>query len=381
MISFVKGLFHDQASKILKMLAELESITATTQIDPIFLRKTVEMLAELHKEVLHVIGSGDLDVDSLTPNNVIRYNTIHEKILNIELFRFLVIVNYGGPEIYFKKKITRIYKEINCFFQNPPTITTISNSDDYFWAFPVFHIIAVPNGEEKNLLNLPDLFHEMGHLFYSQYEQFLTGRIDRSLEKYYNNQILRVDSEQRDIKLKKLYRETLFHWIEGWVMEFSCDLIATYLVGPAYAWTNLKISTVNSGQTSIFHISSKHPSDEARMKAICCMLDVMGHDDDVKQIRKSWGNFLDVTTNQQPSNYNDIFPDDIIFELVENVYRGCISIDLREYKNQVSDTGETISKILNLAWGEALSRAETFAEWEKEKIAEINTTLIDNSYF
>jgi hypothetical protein len=174
MNSFVKGICFDQLNRGEKMLIRLKGTGISKEVDSFFLNKTIDLLSELMKEIQTLIDSGDLEVDALATNNIIKYNTFDEKLLNIELFRYLVIINYGRAEEYFKRKIKRIYEEINCL-QKPPIITTISNSDDYYWALPSYDIIAVPTGEEKNLLNLPDLFHEMGHLIYNQYQVYLKG--------------------------------------------------------------------------------------------------------------------------------------------------------------------------------------------------------------
>lgn len=45
----------------------------------------------------------------------------------------------------------------------------------HYWVHPQYEIIAVPTGEEKSLLNLPDLYHETGHLIYKQHEEDLLG--------------------------------------------------------------------------------------------------------------------------------------------------------------------------------------------------------------
>ncbi|RYE38831.1 MAG: hypothetical protein EOP48_26510, partial [Sphingobacteriales bacterium] len=148
MIDFVRGIFQDQLTRGLKMLEGLQSPQINKEIDADFLAKTVQMLTDLNTEIDNLIQSGDLDIESLASNNIIRYNTFQERLLTIELFRYLVIVNYGKPEEYFKKKISRIYSEINCL-QKQPIVTTISNSENYYWALPTYHIIAVPAGEEK----------------------------------------------------------------------------------------------------------------------------------------------------------------------------------------------------------------------------------------
>ena len=105
-------------------------------------------------------------------------------------------------------------------------------------------------------------------------------------------------------------------------MEFTCDFIATYLVGPAYAWTNLKLTTLSSGKDRIYADSPSHPSDESRMRAIFFMLKLMGHTAELTQIEESWKEFLAASNNPIPSNYNFIFPQSIIEQLAKNVFAG-----------------------------------------------------------
>jgi hypothetical protein len=375
MITFIKGIFFDQSNRVAKMLADLASSEISPEMDIKFLEKTIEMLKNLDADIQQLIASGDLEVEVLAANNIIKYNTFYETLLTIELFRYLVIMHYGKPEEYFKKKICRIYNETNCL-QKPPIITTISNSENYYWALPSYDIIAVPEGEEKNLLNLPDIYHEMGHLVYNQHEFYLKGKIEDSIHKFYNDEINRVITEQRSLKMATFLGEKKARWLSSWIMEFTCDLMATYLVGPAYAWTNMKLTTLSSGENRIFIDSTSHPCDEARMRAIFYMLRRTGHIAEVMQIEQSWGDFLDVTGNLPPPNYDYIFPQQLIEELANNVIAGCRLIDLRNYKDQVSKYGNPISKMLNDAWQELFANPDSFKKWEDERIKEIG---VENS--
>lgn len=224
-------------------------------------------------------------------------------------------------------------------------------------------------------MNLPDLYHEMGHLIYNQYAYYLKGTIEQSLIKYYNEEIQRVVHEQRATWLITFFRGELNYWIESWVMEFTCDLIAVYLVGPAYAWTNLKLTTLSSGKDQIFIDSPTHPSDESRMRAIFYLLGKMGHTQELTEIKKSWQAFLDATANAVPPNYNFIFPQKFLEELAENVLEGCISIDLKNYKEQIDTHGCPIAKILNDAWKQLFDNPSGFHLWEKEKIDKIKIEI------
>lgn len=374
MNSFIKGICFDQLNRVDKMMSRLRGAGISKEIDTFFLTRTIDLLNELKDEIQKLIDSGDLDVPRLGSNNIIKYNTFDERLVTIELFRYLVIINYGKAEEYFKRKVKRIYHEINCL-QKPPIITTISDSEDYYWALPSYDIIAVPTGEEKNLLNLPDLFHEMGHLIYNQYQLYLKGTIERTLTKFYAAESQRVLNEQRSPVLISFFRESLTNWKSSWIMEFCCDLIATYLIGPAFAWTNLKLTTQSSGYNTIYVPSANHPSDEARMRAISCMLGKMGHTREQQHLEEVWSEFLTATNNEIPANYGTMYPQYIIEELVDNVFNGCRLIDLRIYGDQVAQFNNPVSKIINDAWNKALTDPGDFKVWESAAIEELEQSL------
>jgi hypothetical protein len=356
------------------MLSDLNAPSISKEIDRSFLTETVRLLEELRSEIHTLAGSSELEVDALMNYNTIRYTIFQERIVVIELFRYLVIVNYGKPEEYFKKKIARIYNEINCM-QKQPIVTTISNSENYYWALPGHNIIAVPTGEHRNLLNLPDLYHEIGHLIYNQYESYLKGSINNDINKYYLNEIQRVTDENRDPRLIPFFKDKNARWLSTWVMEFTCDFIATYLVGPAYGWTNLKLTTVSGGKDRVYADSLSHPSDESRMRGIFFMLRLMEHNAELTRIEKCWNEFLGAMSNTKPANYEQVLPQTIIEQLAKNVFAGCQKIDLRIYGDQVKKFGNPISKILNDTWQVLLDDHTGFDKWEEEQITMIGNNL------
>jgi len=374
MKQFLKGIFVDQANAALKMLARLKADGINPEMDKPFLARTIQLLEQLHRDITKLIQSGDLDIPSLESSTIVKYNTFTERLQTIELFRYLVIINYGEPEKYFKKKVTRIYKEINCL-QSEPIITTISNSESYYWALPSYNIIAVPAGEEKNLLNLPDLYHEIGHLIDKQHRADFRDVFLPTLDSFYRDEEQRIVDEQRDPKLISFYREKHASWLNGWIMEFTCDFIATYLVGPAYAYTNLKISTLSSGKDRIYADFPSHPSDEARMRAIFYMLEQLEFTKEVKEVDKLWQAFLLNTKNPVPANYAYIFPQPLIEALCQSVLKACQKIDLRTYPDQLKKFDIPISKILNDAWIEVLGNSDDYKDWEEKRIQAISNII------
>lgn len=372
MISFTKGLFIELSIRISRMNSDLERKNKESIVEPKFYDETIVMLSNLEKEVESYLKSPYIDIDTFGLNNIVKYNTFYERLQCIELFRFLVILHYGEPEIRFKGRISKIYNEINCL-QSPPLITTISNSENYYWAYPGYDVIAVPYGEDNHLLNLPDLYHEIAHLIFRQYATFFLKDINIFITNFYEDLKQQVIDNHLDKNLIIYYNKWCENWLKNWLEEYCCDMIATFLVGPAFAWSNIKMATLSSSQERVYAVSNSHPSDESRMQGVFSMLNKMGYGNDSINIQRSWAKFLKIIQNPIPKYYKFIFPEEIIKRLCLNVYSACILIDLRNYSDQISLYKNPTSKILNDAWCELFAKPESFVDWELNQIAFIDS--------
>jgi hypothetical protein len=374
MISFIIGITHDLSGRIQKMIDDLTDIADTTEIKTEFFEKTLQLLQKLNQDVTLFLASSNINFEEFLENNLSKFNKLNERFLAIELYRYHVIISYGENEKYFNSLIHRIYSEIQCD-QSPPIVSGISNNDSYYWVYPTYDIIAVPFGEDKNLLNLPDLYHEIGHLIHGQYASFLKGSIDSSIRDFFQTEILNIDLENRDPKGKGILKDAFESWKESWTEEFICDLIATYLTGPSYAWTNLKIAAItsNSGtaEKGIYSTTSNHPSDESRMYAIFSMLRIMEFNEQIRLQVSEWQSFESISVNVRPPLYATILPHEIIDQLVANVYAACSNIGLLSYTQQIEAYKTPISKTLNDAWSKNSDSPETFVGWENGIIAQI----------
>ena len=366
MIYFIKAIFFELISRVDKMQSQLNSKEIESDSANEFKIRTINTFDNLRSRINNIIESGDLDLAWLERNNIIRYNTFFEELLEIELFMFQVVLKYNKAEQYFEKVIKNIYEETQCP-QSTPLITTISNSENYYWAYPKYSIIAVPDGEEQNLLNLPDLYHEIAHLIYRQYKEYLIDDIELKVKRYFKRQRLEASNNNNNSIIREL-TEIEIYWLNSWIEEYTCDLIGTYLVGTAYAWTNLKLTTVSSGNNRVYAVSKSHPSDESRMRAIFLMLSSIGMELQSREINDSWNRFVNITSNVRHSLYDFIFPDELIDKLSKNVLSGCKAIGLSSYKEQLEIKDKPISKVLNNAWEQILNKPEQFSIWEQREI-------------
>ncbi|HEY9044624.1 MAG TPA: hypothetical protein VIN08_01965 [Ohtaekwangia sp.] len=377
MIPFIKGLYHDFDSRVLRMINILNSATYHPNIQKSFVPNTIGYLEDLRDVLQQKISSGDLDIESIAFNNMSEYNELNEFFQTIEAARFEVITKYNGPEIYFHHKIARIYDEIQ-HLSVPPLLATISNSDNYFWVHPVFEVIGLPFGEENNLLNLPDLYHEIGHLIFKQYPEIVKNEIWPAVEQYFHDQINQSYDEKTSDHYVPFFNSKRKRWDESWIEEFGCDMIGTYLCGPAFAYSNMKMAAINDGSKDVYSDSYSHPSDESRMRAVFFMLEKTGHKGASDQIKASWDDFINHTNYTKHPDYKYIYPDDLLRKLADVVYGYCQDIDLASYSDQVQKHTNPISKIVNDAWQEILSNPHTFERYQQEQIKKIQESFISD---
>lgn len=361
MSQFIRGLFTDLHLKIDKMTAVLNGITMTRRIASTFKRETVDLLNEIRGHILTIYRKGYLNSPIHTRNLIIDYRSLADDVMEIELYRYLAIVNYREQvDGNFEDLLVRIYREIDSL-QTCPFVSTFSNSDTYYWAEIGSGMIALPYGEEKNILNLSDLYHEIGHFLYEQYSEYFIGDLPSQMEAFFKE-------KQPTFALAPV---ALNRWKNTWMEEFACDLIATFLTGPAYAWTNLKITIASSVLKVYGKVQSNHPANEARMRAIFCMLRLTGHNKVLKQIEESWEDFLRNISVRPSINYQDIYPQQFIDQLAQSVLEGCQNIALRSYADQLNLGAAPVSLAINQAWEIIHTPNEDFKTWEENKVIEL----------
>lgn len=365
MIDLIKGLFIGLNDRLDKMLMNLDTISLTTKASSDFKATSIVALCTLKQKIEEIIADDLIDDDELAPNNLVQYSMINEEFIEIENFRYLAICKYSYPAgDYFEHLIQKIYLEIGSF-QKLPFICTISNSDSYYWAYPKYNMIALPLDEEKYLLSLPDLYHEIGHLIFEQheYENYLVGDFLTRIRDIY------TDKKNSPEISFNLVQEAVKQWESSWVQEFACDLIATYLVGPAYAWEHLKVCAIHSGDNNPTKLQFRnHPYNEARMRAIFIMLELTGYAKEIKVIKKTWVEYLDITQKIRPEYYDTILSDKLLSILAANVLEGCKNIALISYAEQLNNYTLPVSKVINDAWDSMRRYPEGYSEWEKTQI-------------
>jgi hypothetical protein len=367
MNSFIKALYADLIHRIDVVVSDIKSQKHHEDIRNRFIDSTLNQFAELRAELQNAFDTGVLELDDFAGNNIYLFNRVHRTFKAIHSYRYLAIKNYKDPEIFFYRVITKIYNEhrINAL---PPIVSTISNHDYYYWAVPYFEIIALPSGEEHSLLNLPDMYHEIGHLLHSMYKgrscEVSAAMIDRHFEK----EIVRIIDEGLANHFQASLELAKYFWAASWLEEFTCDLVGTYMTGGAYAWTNMKLLSTGHGSTKIYDYSQSHPADEAQMRIIIIMLEKLEQNEEKEELEKAWKLFLKDTEIYKPGDYDLLYPQKLLQQIVDEFYEFYQNADLASYP-EIAANGETpIAKILNDAWQNAQNNPTEYFTYEIDSI-------------
>jgi hypothetical protein len=341
---------------------------------------------------LHILGQLERIQSSLTDMaadedllnlQLLRYNfkkylKLSREVQLLEAFPLPVILRYTESDYHFFKLGRWICKQIAYPLQ-PPVVST--NSSDYYWAYPKYRLIAVPIGEEFSLLSLGDFYHELAHFLYAQYRPYLIGGFLNDLDSHITSEKQRVGDEHQEIPDMEFFEKIEFAWREKWIIEFVCDMIATYLVGPAYGWANLKLSAGSLTRFEVFGPAIdefpfvEHPSDEARMRGIYATLKQLKLEHEIENLDEKWQQYALLSGSDRPTDYIYFYPDELLAKLAQYVCEGCKNIGLISCGEQLLSSDMNLAAVLNTAWNKFLKEPGQYPDWERTQLLAIRAKL------
>jgi hypothetical protein len=378
MTRFLHGLVIDLRNKVQLLIEQLDRAAVHPDLASDYALNIQGNLERLQGVLMGMQADRDLLIPSLLINNFKKYRLLSREVQLLEAFPLPVILRYTEADHYFFKLCRWICAQIG-YPLTPPVVSAIST--DYYWAYPKYHLIAVPVGEEFLLLNLADFYHELAHFLYVQYTPYLVGGFTNDLDISMQREKQRADDEHQRKPSVELFEEVKFQWRENWIVEFVSDMVATYLVGPAYGWANLRLSVNSLARFDIFgpamdeFSAVEHPSDEARMRGIYAMLRQLQLDVEIKGIDEKWQQFISLSGSNRPADYVYFYPDDLLATLAQYVFKGCKNIGVISFSEQQTSAKMNLAAILNTAWKKFLVEPEHYPDWERAQLQEVRAKL------
>ena len=375
MITFLKDAYLvllNRAERIVKILADQPH-------EPPAVVERCRRVAQHSRQVIDEINDKILFIEAVNINleNHKIYNSDANRLLKKVLLAYRDhrrtidgieenfvghIVRYNKSDLFFTNLAEVLWEETNLPDMPPIAVTSTS---DYFCTLAPLGIIFSPPSTEYNLLIIPDLYHEFGHIVHETNKLFGT-RFNTELKAHIEHITNQVRRHSRPI-LQQTIDDITEVWIRRWAEEVACDTLATMIIGPAYGWCNLQLCLQNS---NAFSSTGAHPADAARTDHILKILRRQGYSSEADKIKHIWDQYIEITQQTLTGNYQDYHPQSLFTAIMEDV-EAEIS---RNGFFGIKDDCQTI-KMLNEAWALFNQDNQKYRDWELRTIETLKIAL------
>ncbi|MDE0142856.1 MAG: hypothetical protein OXI80_14385 [Caldilineaceae bacterium] len=321
-----------------------------------------------------------VDTTLQTPLRVRRFKRLVEHLNGVEGIGVFALSRISPDDSFLNRFITKICSEI-AFPLRSPTASHISQ--DYFQIYPGFELLCVPLLESRFLLHLPDLYHELCHLFHHgphidlpELETYHAAYVRSQFEmvRHFRDQTIAAERLRKPAGLRDQPELWMTSWSKYWMQEFFCDLFAVSTAGPAYAWSHYHLCVERGGdpfETPLVSVTT-HPADDARMRAALLMLTALGFDAEAKQIEETWRDYLRIMDYSPAPEYQQCYPEILLSGTVSAAQEGIKGSGVVVAEPDTLVPGVSL---LNDAWQEFWQAPEDYQAWETEQLKALRTTL------
>lgn len=368
---FLRGLLGDLERRCGALCTRLAEIDDPELADHIL--TPYAELERLRRKAAELLADPSFGVAELRSNHLQMYTRWFELAGVLEAQALPPIERYNESD----RQVTRLCRAACTEMGwSLPVPLVVGLSNQYYWTIPALGLISVPTGETTTLLGLPDLFHELGHVLLANEEAGLIGDFIQDLATYVEGERLRAERSQRPPSYMQLYEQLFGQWRDAWMREFVCDMIATYLTGPAFGWQHLRLCAGHTGQAFSPSLgeTAEHPADEARFRGMLSVLRLLNLEDECAQLAELWAEYLAITRETKANEYDVCYPEDLISALAHSVVDGCRSIGLRSFQEMGQSTA-SISSLLNAAWIEFHRDPDGYGGWERAHLEQLWRSL------
>lgn len=379
METLLKGLGLDLQARCFAIQRILEGTKVDSEIQD-YVNEIRDKTGQIRQEIDALLSDPDLGNARLLSNQFFAFSRLTERLSQIEWVPLPAITRYNDTDRYLRSLCSLLARQV----RYPLKVPLVSGfSTNYYGVSPSYHLISVPAAEQLFLLGLPDLCHELGHILFFYHSDAFLGDFFSDLSAHIQREKQRRISEGAPPHYQTLYDRLETDWKDRWTTEFTCDMIATFMIGPAFGRTHLRVCCgldPNVFRPS-FGESSTHPSGESRIRAILSLLNRMGLDNDCRIIQDQWIKYLTTISGQKPMEYDHCYPDVLIDSLAREVHNGCVNIGLVSYKDQQRTSNDDVNLpvLLNEAWGVLLTKTAEYANWESEQVKRLREHISKSS--
>jgi hypothetical protein len=364
--SLLSELLHDTSRRGDEIAAELTRLRSNLPSDVEAYRGRMQQMVEQARQIVSsMLADPDLE-DPLYATSYFRdYKYVARLMQELENLPVLVLRRFSEQDRIATALMAAICREVR--FPYPAPICS-SISSQYYWTVAGMDVVFVPCLEPDHLLGIPDGYHELGHILLFRAERRLVHPGLTLVDRWYDKTIAegrKLNWPQPSLDQVDQFRH---RWRQSWLLEFGSDLIATYLVGPAFGWCNIRTSTNLGGE--LFSGNESHPADDARALAIGLMLERIGCSDSATAIRQRWSELVKLSNESRPHRYDLAYPEQLLRELTEFVHRECVGLGLQQFQPDANESTPVTSAV-NDAWRECRANPAKFGNYEQTTLADL----------
>lgn len=364
MASLLTELLQDMSRRGKEIAEELKRLQGELSGDVEIYRRRMLQLAERARAfVASMLADPDLEDPAYATSYFRDYKDVARLMHELENLPLLVLRRFTKQDQTVTSLMAAICREIG-FPHAAPICSSISSQ--YYWTVADMDLVFVPCLEPDHLLGLPDGYHELGHILLFRDKKRLEYPALAIVDRWYDTALARgkqLNWPQASLDAVDGFRH---QWRRSWLLEFGADLIATYLVGPAFGWCNIRTSTNLGGE--LFSGSESHPADDARASAIGLMLERIGCGEACEEIRQRWNELVALSNESHPDRYDLAYPGELLGELAEFFHTACVDVGLRQYSENANDLVPVTTGI-NQAWNKFRENPDVFANHEQSILA------------
>jgi hypothetical protein len=298
--------------------------------------------------------------------NLRRQLAISQQLQMLEMYDAPLILRWSDSDRVATGVCASLLGQVNWPPDRPkPLVACLSC--DYYWVLPKRNMIVVPANEERRLLAIGDLCHELGHLLFSASGAALVGG---TLNLVGEHAIATAENPPPGFDaddMPDFAFEIMLAW-RHWIQEFVCDAIGTFLVGPAYGWQHFRLTCAEGSITTLYEAidGDEHPADDARMRTVLEMLKILELRTEAENLNDHWNSLSEAVGATPDDDYQHLYPAHILQSMVETVYKCCVDLGIRPYDPTADATD--IPRLTNLAWEKLREDPAAYPDWERDVV-------------
>ena len=299
------------------------------------------------------------------------YRRVVHEIDVVENAVVAALTRNHNDDLFLNQLIGKIAEDVS-YPLVPPVVSCLSQG--YYRIYPQYNLLCVPLAESRFLLQLPDLYHELGHAVLSDQNHPASAEYNQAL----NRALFEVQGYlARQQQAEQLARGPASFarnldlwescWLEAWLSEFFCDLFALYALGPAFAWSHFHLCAQRGHDP--FAVppigDDSHPCDEARTSVMLYGLGILGYPEEATKIRLHWDSLTSILPSPHQPEYCRCFPDHLLLKIAQEAFDGYRAMGCA-YASE--ERPSILRSKFTEAWNRFWMEPKTYAFWESSAV-------------